>query len=109
MPRRDPALLPLYVGAYGPKGGNYYHDLVARFGFGEAADRIQEAYLDGRRADAAAAVPDEMIDAVALVGPVERVRDRLAAYAAAGVTTLLGKAQDVATIQALAEAAERMT
>ena len=102
-------LLPLYVGAYGPKGGNYYHDLVARFGFGEAADAIQQAYLDGRRADAAAAVPDEMIDAVALVGPVERVGDRMAAYADAGVTTLLAKTRDAATIEALSRAAGRLT
>ena len=102
-------LLPLYVGAYGPKGGNYYHDLVARFGFEEAADAIQDAYLDGRRTDAEAAVPDEMIDAVALVGPEERVSDRMAVYADAGVTTLLAKTRDAATIEALAKAAEQMS
>jgi alkanesulfonate monooxygenase SsuD/methylene tetrahydromethanopterin reductase-like flavin-dependent oxidoreductase (luciferase family) len=101
-------LLPLYVGAYGAKGGNYYHDLVARFGFEAAADAIQDAYLEGRRTDAEAAVPDEMIDALALVGPEERVSDRMAVYADAGVTTLLGKTREIATIEALARAAERI-
>jgi F420-dependent oxidoreductase-like protein len=100
-------LLPLYVGAYGPKGGNYYHDLMVRFGFGEAADAIQEAYLSGRRSDATAAVPDEMVDAIGLVGQVERVADRLAAFAAAGTTTVIAKTQDPGTIRGVAEAAER--
>ena len=99
-------LLPLYVGAYGPKGGNYYHDVVARFGFEEAADTIQRAYLAGRRVEAEAAVPDEMIDAVALVGSSERVRDRLQAFAAAGATTLLAKTHDVDTIRSLAQVAD---
>ena len=98
-------LLPLYVGAYGVKGGNYYHDLMARFGFEGAAAAIQDAYLAGRRADATAAVPDDMIDAVSLVGPVDRVRDRLQAYAATGVTTLIGKTKESDTIQALGRAA----
>lgn len=97
--------IAMYVGAYGPKRGNYYHDLVARFGFQRAADEIQTAYLEGRRADAVAAVPDELVDAVSLVGPVARVRDRLAAWREAGVTTLVARTRGAATIRALAAAA----
>jgi F420-dependent oxidoreductase-like protein len=96
-------LIALYVGAYGPRNGNFYHDLVARFGFAREADEVQGAFLDGRRADAAAAVSDAMVDALALVGPIERVRERMDAYADAGATTLLVQTKEVATIQALAE------
>jgi alkanesulfonate monooxygenase SsuD/methylene tetrahydromethanopterin reductase-like flavin-dependent oxidoreductase (luciferase family) len=82
---------------------NFYRDLVVRFGFGDAARAIQEAALDGRRDDATAAVPDELVDAVALVGPADAVRDRLAAYEDAGVTTLLAHTNDPDQIRALAE------
>lgn len=99
-------LIAMYVGAYGPKGGNYYHDLVARLGFEEEADTVQAAYLGGRRAEAVVAVPDALVDAVSLVGPADRVRDRLPAWREAGVTTLLARARDPDTIRALAAAAE---
>ncbi|MDP9184967.1 MAG: LLM class flavin-dependent oxidoreductase, partial [Actinomycetota bacterium] len=95
----------MYVGSYGSRGANFYGDLVVRFGFGDAAHAIQDAALEGRRDDAIAAVPDALIDAVALVGPREAVRDRLAAFADAGVTTLLAHTNDATTIRALAEAA----
>jgi alkanesulfonate monooxygenase SsuD/methylene tetrahydromethanopterin reductase-like flavin-dependent oxidoreductase (luciferase family) len=98
--------IAMYVGAYGPKGGNYYHDLVARFGFEREADAVQAAYLDGRRADAIAAVPDALVDSVSLVGPADALPGRLAAWREAGVTTLLARARDGATIRALADAAE---
>jgi F420-dependent oxidoreductase-like protein len=95
--------IALYVGAYGPRGANFYHRLVTRFGFGESADQIQAAALEGRMSDATAAVPDELVDAVALVGPVERIRDRVDAYREAGVTTLLAMTKEMATIRALAQ------
>ncbi|HET7236225.1 MAG TPA: LLM class F420-dependent oxidoreductase [Actinomycetota bacterium] len=98
-------LLALYAGGMGSAGANFYKDLITRYGFGEAAAAIQRSYLAGRRAEAAALVPDAMVDELCLVGPVERVRDRLDAWRAAGVTTLLAKARDVLTIRALAEAA----
>ena len=98
--------IALYVGAFGSRDRNFYKDLVARFGFEAEAQEIQDAALDGRMTDAVAAVPDALIDAVALVGPVERVRDRLAAYAEAGATTLLAMTKDAATIRSLAQAAE---
>ena len=78
----------LYVGGMGSKDRNFYHQLACRLGYEEAADRIQESYL-ARDYDAAmAAVPFEFMDSTSLLGPHDRVRDRLAAYADAGVTTL---------------------
>jgi F420-dependent oxidoreductase-like protein len=98
--------IALYVGAFGSRDRNFYKDLVSRFGFEAEAQAIQDAALDGRMTDAVGAVPDALVDAVALVGPVERVRDRLAAYAEAGATTLLAMTKDAATIRLLARAAE---
>ena len=98
-------IIALYVGSYGSQRVNFYRDLVNRFGFEDAARAIQDAALEGRRDDATAAVPDALVDAVALVGPPEAVRDRLAAYADAGVTTLLAHTKDPEQIRALAEIA----
>ena len=81
--------LALYIGGMGAKGRNFYHNLATRYGFGEVADRIQELYLSGRKAEAIAAVPDELVRNTSLVGPRGLVAERLAAYAEAGVTTLL--------------------
>jgi len=98
-------LLALYAGGMGSRDANFYKDLVTRYGFGDAASRIQEAFLDGRRSEATGLVPDAMIDELCLVGPVEGVRDRLGAWAAAGVTTLVAKTDDAGTVRSLAEAA----
>jgi F420-dependent oxidoreductase-like protein len=78
----------LYVGGMGSRDQNFYNALARRMGFDEAATRVQDLYLDHRPRDAAAAVPVGFIDATSLIGPVERVRDRLVAFAEAGVTTL---------------------
>ncbi len=96
-----------YVGAYGSKGANFYHALVSRYGFEADAARIQTLMLEGKRAEAVAAVPDPMVDAVALVGPTARVAERLQTYRDAGVTTLLVQTTDVDTIAAVAAAAAR--
>ena len=98
-------LLALYAGGMGSAGVNFYKALVTRYGYGEAAEAIQAAFLQGRKTEAARLVPDAMIDELCLVGTVERVRDRLDAWRASGVTTLLAKARDVATVRAIAEAA----
>jgi len=98
-------LLALYTGGMGSAGANFYKHLVTRYGYGEVANAIQSAFLDGRRTEAAALVPDAMIDELCLVGSVEHVRDRLDAWRSSGVTTLLAKARDVRTVRALAEAA----
>ena len=81
--------LALYIGGMGAKGRNFYHSLAVRYGFGAVADRIQELYLSGRKPEAIAAVPDELVRHVSLIGPRGFVAERVAAFAAAGVTTLL--------------------
>src|SRR4051794_20359350 len=81
-------VLALYVGGMGSRERNFYNQLVQRYGFEEAAREVQDLYLDGRRDEAAAALPVDLIDMVSLCGPKERVRERIAMYADAGVTTL---------------------
>ena len=77
--------LALYIGGMGPRRGNVYNELFHRYGFVEEADRIQQLFLEGKRAEAAAAVTDEMIDAVAICGPAAECRERLEELARAGV------------------------
>ena len=81
--------LALYIGGMGAKGHNFYYNVATRYGFGEVADRIQELYLSGRKAEAIAAVPDDLVRNVSLIGPRGYVKERIAAFAEAGVTTLL--------------------
>jgi F420-dependent oxidoreductase-like protein len=80
--------LALYIGGMGARGKNFYNELAVRYGFPEAAATIQDLFLSGRRAEAAAAVPHEMVHGVALLGAPGHVAERVAAFAAAGVTTL---------------------
>jgi F420-dependent oxidoreductase-like protein len=94
-----------YVGGMGARGKNFYNDLFARYGYEAEAREIQELFLGGRQREAAAKVPDAFVDEVALVGPVERMRERLAAWRESGATTLLVSARDAATLRAVAEAA----
>ncbi|WP_205699638.1 LLM class F420-dependent oxidoreductase [Conexibacter sp. SYSU D00693] len=79
----------LYVGGMGSREKNFYAATVGRYGFAEEAARVQELYLSGRKAEAAAALPDELIDQVTLAGPLEHVRERLAVYRDAGVDTVI--------------------
>jgi F420-dependent oxidoreductase-like protein len=81
--------LALYIGGMGSRDRNFYTELVTRYGFGDAAREVQELYLGGRQADAMAAIPDELIDQVAICGPREVVKERLERYEDAGVGTLL--------------------
>lgn len=81
--------LALYIGGMGAKGHNFYHNVATRYGFGEVADHIQELYLSGRKAEAIAAVPDDLVRNVSLIGPRGYVKERIAAFEEAGVTTLL--------------------
>ncbi|MBB4956542.1 LLM class F420-dependent oxidoreductase [Micromonospora polyrhachis] len=80
--------IALYVGGMGAKGRNFYHDLLCRYGYAAEADRIQDLYLAGRKAEAAAAVPAELLERTSLIGPQSYVRDRVQAYRDAGVTIL---------------------
>jgi F420-dependent oxidoreductase-like protein len=81
--------LALYIGGMGSRERNFYTEQAGRYGFEEAARTVQEHYLAGNRAEAMAALPDELIDLVTLCGPAARVRERLAAHREAGVGTLL--------------------
>ena len=81
--------IALYVGGMGSREKNFYNVLVQRYGFEEAAREIQDLYLDGKKDEAAAAIPPELIDLVSLVGPRERVKERLEVYRSAGVGTLI--------------------
>jgi F420-dependent oxidoreductase-like protein len=80
--------IALYVGGMGSRERNFYNQLVQRYGFEEAAAEVQDLYLDGRRDEAMAALPDDLIDLVTLCGPADRVRERLEIYREAGVGTL---------------------
>ena len=95
----------LYVGGMGARGQNFYNALFARYGFEAEARQIQDLYLEGRHRDAAAAVPDAFVDRVALLGPKERIAERLDAFREAGATTLLASTRDLASLRALAEIA----
>jgi F420-dependent oxidoreductase-like protein len=89
--------LALYVGGMGARGRNFYNDLVCRYGYEAAAKKIQDLYLAGKKDEAAAAVPEALVDEVALCGPRERIRERLTRWTSSGVTTMIcGMAQDVA-------------
>ena len=81
--------LALYVGGMGSRQQNFYNNLVQRYGFEAAARNVQDLYLDGKKEEAAAALPDELIDMVSLCGPRDVVRDRIAAFRDAGVGTLM--------------------
>jgi alkanesulfonate monooxygenase SsuD/methylene tetrahydromethanopterin reductase-like flavin-dependent oxidoreductase (luciferase family) len=95
--------LALYVGGMGAPGRNFYFDLACRYGYEAAARRIQDLYLAGRKDEAAAAVPDTLVDEVALCGPRERIRDRLPAWKAAGVTTLICATRQSGALRMMAE------
>jgi len=80
--------LALYIGGMGARGKNFYNDLIASYGYEAEAAVIQDLYLEGRRDEAIAAVPDELVRAISLIGPASYVAERVAAFVEAGVTTL---------------------
>jgi F420-dependent oxidoreductase-like protein len=96
-------MLALYIGGMGARGKNFYHDLAARYGYEAAADEIQELYLAGKRGEAMMAVPGELIDEIALVGPRRRVKERLALWLDSPVTTLNLKLFNVAALHTMVE------
>ena len=106
------AYTALYVGGMGSRKQNFYNALARRMGFEDAAQQIQDLYLDKKQRDAAAAVPFDLIDQTALIGPPARIADRLQAYAAAGVSTLnvstFGETHEErsATLRTVADAVE---
>jgi F420-dependent oxidoreductase-like protein len=94
-----------YIGGMGARGKNFYNDLFARYGYEAEAREIQELFLAGSQREAATKVPDAFVDEVALIGSVERIRDRLAAWRESGATTLLVSTRDSTTLRGVAEAA----
>jgi F420-dependent oxidoreductase-like protein len=80
--------LALYIGGMGARGKNFYNDVACRYGYEAEAKEIQDLYLDGKKDEAAKAIPDELLEAMTICGPESYVRDRLTAYKEAGVTVL---------------------
>jgi F420-dependent oxidoreductase-like protein len=99
------ARMALYVGGMGARGKNFYNELAQRYGYEGPAKTIQDLYLSGRKDEAAAAVPDALVDEVALCGPRERIREQLAEWKSAGVTTMMVGSSDAETLRTMAELA----
>jgi F420-dependent oxidoreductase-like protein len=106
--------MALYIGGMGSREKNFYNTLVRRYGFEDAAREVQDLYLAGRKEEAAAALPAELIDLVSLVGPRDRVRERLRAFRDAGVGTLgvspmaWTRDERIAQLRLVAELAEEL-
>ena len=98
-------MLALYVGGMGARGKNFYFDLACRYGFEAAALEIQDLYLDGKKQEAAAAVPDELVDEISLVGPSDRIADRIQPWLDCGVGTMILGAGQPEAVQLMAELA----
>jgi F420-dependent oxidoreductase-like protein len=96
-------VLGFYIGGMGSKDRNFHKELMGRMGFPDEAERIQNSFLAGNRAEAIAAVPNEFIDEIALIGGKERIRDRLQAWRESRVTTMLLHGADAAKLQEIAE------
>jgi F420-dependent oxidoreductase-like protein len=97
------AMLGLYIGGMGAKKRNFHVELMSRMGFEAEAKKIQELFLEGKRDEATAAVPDAFADEISLVGPLDRIKDRLDAWRETPVTTLLIPTQDKSMLAAMAE------
>ena len=98
-------MLALYMGGMGAREKNFHNEMAIRYGYGDAAARIQELYLAGRKAEAAQAVPDELCDEMSLVGPVERIAERYRSWEDAGVTTMLVQAMQPEALRLMADLA----
>jgi F420-dependent oxidoreductase-like protein len=95
----------LYVGGMGHKDKNFHNDIMVRRGFGDAAKRIQELYLEHRKDEAIAAVPDEWVDMKSLVGPASRIRERYRAWEDCGADTISVRSRQPEAIEVMAQAA----
>ena len=95
-------MLALYVGGMGAKDRNFHKELIGRMGFEGDAEKIQELYLAGKKQEAAMAVPDALADEISLVGPVDKIRDRLQAWDETPVTSINVSARSTAELETLA-------
>jgi len=98
-------MLALYIGGMGARGKNFYNDYAKRLGYEAEAVKIQDLYLAGKKAEAMAAVPNQLVDSIALLGPKARIRERLEAWKASPVRTLLVGAAQPEALRLLAELA----
>ena len=96
-------MLAFYIGGMGARKKNFHANLVTRFGYGAEVEKIQDLFAEGKRDEAAATVPDEFADSISLVGPKERIRDRLQAWQESRVTTLLVGATNADALRTVAE------
>ncbi len=97
--------LALYIGGMGAREKNFYYNLACRYGYEEAAGKIQDLFLQGKKAEASAAVPDALVDEVALCGPKERIAERLTVWRASGITTLICGTASAEALRVMAELA----
>lgn len=95
--------LALYIGGMGAKNKNFYYELACRYGFEEAADKIQKQYLQGNKGEAMMAVPNELVDMVALIGPKERIKDRFQMWREVPIGTLNLTSPNLETVRFMAE------
>ncbi len=95
--------LALYIGGMGARSKNFYNDYARRLGYEDVAGKIQDLYLTGKKAEATGLVPDKLVDEVALVGPKERIAERLKAWKASPVKTMLIGTGSIEAVRALAE------
>jgi hypothetical protein len=96
-------MLALYIGGMGARGKNFYNDYARRLGYEAEAREIQDLYLAGKKAEAMAAVPDALVDATALLGPRERIAERVQAWKASPVTDMLVGTGQPEALRLLAE------
>ena len=96
-------LLALYIGGMGARNKNFYYNLACRYGYEEAANNVQDLYLAGRKPEAMMAIPDELVDQVALCGPKERIKERLELWKNSPVTTLNMTLFDIKSLRTMAE------
>jgi len=97
------AMMSLYIGGMGARGKNFYNDYAKRLGYEEAAVKIQDLFLDGKKAEALAAVPDELVDEVALVGSKDRIKDLAQMWKGSGIPTMLLGGGQTEALQVMAE------
>ncbi len=97
--------IALYMGGMGARSQNFHNDVIVRYGYGDAAERIQELYLSGRKAEAMEEVPDELCDEMSLVGPPDRIRERYKVWEDAGVTAITVQTTEPEVLELMADIA----
>src|SRR5438067_8212609 len=95
--------MALYIGGMGAREKNFHFDVVGRMGYADEAKKVQDLYLDGKKAEAAAGVPDELVDEISLIGPVSRIKERMEAWIKSPVTQLITGTRDPAALKVLAD------